>query len=97
MSFSALKRKLQVGVKLKLVRHDWARPGGKLNIGDVREIAVVQSNAIAFATSSSESGLSWLYWSSAASIRVDELGFDVDLNRGSKEPFLQIMRYEFFP
>jgi len=92
MSFAALKRKLQVGFRLKLVRHDWLRPGGKLNIGEVREIAVVQANAIAFATPTSDSGLSWLYWTSASSIRIDELGFDVALVQGN---FSEVMRYEF--
>jgi hypothetical protein len=93
MSFAELKRRLRVGVKLKLVRHDWARPGGKLNVGDVREIAQVQSNAIAFATPLSDSGLSWLYWGKADQYRIDECGFDVALN--PNKGFEQIIRYEF--
>ena len=86
-SFAELKRKLKVGDKLRLARHDWA--GRKLQVGDVREISRVQSNGIALRTGESES---WLYWGKAADYRFDATGFEVALIPGS---FSQLIRYEF--
>jgi hypothetical protein len=59
MSLASLKHKIEVGTKLKLVRHDWLKPlvvNGNLGqsvmkpnlaIGDVRMVIVKQGNAIA--------------------------------------------------
>jgi hypothetical protein len=62
-SFADVKRRLQVGTKLKMVRNDWY-PSGKL-INLVREIEKVQTNAIMFA------GGSWLYFPPATEVIIE--------------------------
>lgn len=95
MSLAALKRRLKMGVKLRLAHHDWATqgPNAKLKVGDVREVAIVQSNAVAFATPATDSGVSWLHWPKANEVRIDDKGFDIHLD-GDKL-FEKRMRYEF--
>ena len=87
-TFKDVKDKLQVGTKLKLVRHDWLHPTHiKLQVGMVREIIKKQSNAIQFA------GGSWLYFPKASEIVVDgeKRQFSVVLNIEQA----QFMTYEF--
>lgn len=98
MTFAALKRRLQVGAKIEMVRHDY-QPGGAVpeKLRGVREVARVQSNAVQF------SGGSWLYWPKAAEVRADDKGFDVALmvnndpsnRRIRSADFSVLMRYEF--
>ena len=64
-NFADVKKRLEVGAKLKLIRHDWVKPGGKLEVGAVREIVRRQSNAIQF------EGGSWLYFPKATDVVVD--------------------------
>jgi len=47
-TFADVKRRLVVGAKLKLVRHDWVIPNSPLKIGLVREIQTRQENAMLF-------------------------------------------------
>ena len=63
-NFADVKKRLEVGAKLKLIRHDWVKPGGKLEVGAVREIVRRQSNAIQF------EGGSWLYFPPASDVVV---------------------------
>lgn len=64
-NFADVKKRLEVGVELKLIRHDWVKPGGKLEVGAVRKIVRRQSNAIQF------EGGSWLYFPPASDVVVD--------------------------
>lgn len=63
-SLAELKRTLKPGTIVTMVSNDWY-PHSQL-IGTPREIALVQSNAIAFKTESTVSGKSWLYFDRGA-------------------------------
>ena len=79
-NFADVKKRLEVGAKLKLIRHDWVKPGGKLEVGAVREIVRRQSNAIQF------EGGSWLYFPPASDVVVgpgDQ--FKIALNKDADE------------
>jgi hypothetical protein len=63
-TFADVKRRLQVGTKLKLVRNDWF-PTGK-SINSVREIVARQTKGIKFS-----GGRSWLYFPSAKEVVIE--------------------------
>lgn len=89
-SFAELKRFLQPGVVLTLVRHDWY-PNGPL-INKPRKICKIQSNAIAFEPIPPKTESSWLHWGKSSEYTIDEKGFNVQLTPDDPE---KIMRYEF--
>lgn len=67
-----VKRKMMLGSKWSLER---TRNGQTEDVG-VREIGLVQKNAVAFKSGGSE--LSWLYWPKAKNIVIhDEKSFSV--------------------
>lgn len=82
-TFADIKRALNEGVVLTMVRHDWF-PNGAL-IGKPRKIIKKQSNAIQF------EGGSWLNFPPASDICVNENGFSVLLSVEKA----QFMTYEF--
>ena len=84
-TFADIKKALNVGVELKLVRHDWLKGGMPLKIGAVRKIIKRQSNAIQF------EGGSWLTFPKASDVAIKENGFAVVLSIENA----QFMEYEF--
>lgn len=88
MSLAAIKRRLTLGAKVQMVRHDWypmsVLEGGKLF--GVRSVKQVQGNAVQFSNGS------WLYWPKAGSIRMTPLGFEVKLDDGG---WAALMAYEW--
>lgn len=105
MSLSAIKRRIQVGTSLQIVRHDHAPiifPGDsperiqeKQNrfrqLFEQREVAVVQSNAIAMRMADGEA--SWLHWPKAKFVRTTAEGFEIDLDENGE--FTRVIRYEW--
>jgi hypothetical protein len=105
MSLSAIKRRIQVGTSLQIVRHDHPPiifPGDSperiqentdryQQLVQAREVAIVQSNAIALRMSDGES--SWLRWPKAGCIRATAAGFEIDLKDDGE--FAQVIRYEW--
>ena len=101
MSLAAIKRKITVGTKLQVTRHDW--PALRLH-GEsdehydakraaffaVREVVLVKAGEIGFQTGEC---VSYLSWPKLNAIRETANGFQVDL-RGTGE-FNEIMEYEF--
>lgn len=101
MSLASIKRRITVGSKLQVIRHDW--PMLRLN-GEsaeqyaakhaaffaVREVAIVQTGAVGFKTGER---VSWLSWPKASSIRETPTGFQVDLNDTGN--FDEVMEYEW--
>jgi hypothetical protein len=72
-TFADIKRRLNVGVSLTMVRHDWY-PTNKL-MNNPRKIITRQVNAIEF-----ENG-SWLHFPKANEVRiVSDNAFEVKLN-----------------
>lgn len=76
-SLASIKRSIGVGTKVTLTHHGACGPGDTLPWGQgertlpmTREVAVVQSNAIAFDDPASSDGRSWLYWPRAGEIQV---------------------------
>lgn len=67
-----IKRALEVGATVTMVRHDWY-PQGKL-MGVPRKVIKKQSNGVQF------EGGSWLHWPPASDIAVCEEGFAIVLN-----------------
>ena len=106
MSLAAIKRKIRVGTKLKLVRHDWFAKGGlvvrgnlgttvlkpKIEVGCVRPVTVVHATEIAL---TGEAGTSWLQWPKAYCVRDTPNGFEIDLRCDGT--FAEVMGYEFVP
>ena len=84
MSLAAIKRSLQVGAKVIMVRHDWY-PTGKL-MGVERAVIHVQSNGVQFA------GGSWLYFKAAKEYRATASGFQVCLDGSGT--FDKVMEYQ---
>lgn len=85
-TFADVKRRLQEGAVLKLVRHDWLRPNLPLQLGAVRKIIKRTSNAIQF------EGGSWLNFPPASDVVCDgENQFSVVLSIEKA----QFMTYEF--
>jgi hypothetical protein len=105
MSLSAIKRRIQVGTSLQIVHHDHPpiifagdspeRIEEKRNryqqLFEQREVAVVQSNAIALRMPDGEQ--SWLRWPKAACVRSTSDGFEIDLKDDGE--FAQVIRYEW--
>jgi hypothetical protein len=92
MSLASIKRKLQVGAKIQMVRHDWFNAGQSPQfvpdkIAGVREVVRAQSNAVQF------SGGSWLYFDKASRLRETPTGFEVDLDDNGT--FNRVMQYEW--
>ena len=84
MSLAAIKRSLQVGAKVVMVRHDWY-PTGKL-MGVERAVIHVQTNGVQFA------GGSWLYFDKGAkTYRTTATGFQVCLDGSGT--FDKVMEY----
>lgn len=88
MALAAIKRKMQLGQKIQVVRHDWSSklPASR-NFYEVRSVEHVQGNAIRF------SGGSWLWWPKASEIRETANGFEVCLNQDGS--FREVMVYEY--
>jgi ribosomal protein L14 len=83
-TFADIKRQLNEGAKLKLIRHDWLKPNMPLKIGAVRKIIKRQSNAIQF------EGGSWLTFPKASDVLINEKGFSIVLSVENA----QFMEYE---
>lgn len=101
MSLAAIKRRVQVGSKLQIVRHDWPmlRLHGETDeqykakqdkFFAVREVVAVKGSEVGFQTGER---VSWLSWPKADSIRETSNGFQVDLNGNGL--FASIMEYEY--
>jgi hypothetical protein len=103
MSLAAIKRHIRVGTALQIVRHDHPpvifahetaeaiekKKAAFLRMFEVRRVAVVQSNAIAFHTD--EGKLSWHYWPKASNVRDTANGFEVPLD----DSFTKLIAYEW--
>ena len=101
MSLASIKRRVHVGSKLQVVRHDW--PALRLN-GEtaeqyaakrarffaVREVVSIRGGDVGFKTGDR---VSYLTWPKAGSIRETPNGFQVDLNDNGD--FASIMEYEY--
>jgi hypothetical protein len=85
ITFADIKRRLTVGTKLKLVRHDWLKPDSPLKLGTVRAIIKRQSNAIQF------EGGSWAYFPPSSDVLCTDNGFSIVLSAERA----QFMTYEF--
>lgn len=101
MSLAAIKRRIVVGSKLQVVRHDWPalRLHGETDeqyqakrdaFFGVREVVQVTAGEIGFKTGER---VSYLSWPKATAIRETENGFQVDL-RGDAS-FTHIMEYQY--
>ena len=107
MSLASIKRRIAVGSKLQVVRHDW--PALRLN-GEtaaqyeakqaaffaVREVVSIRGGEVGFKTENPATGLprtSYLAWPKANSVRETAKGFQVDLNGDGK--FTALMEYEY--
>jgi hypothetical protein len=101
MSLAAIKRHLQVGTKLQVVRHDW--PSLRLH-GEtdeqyqakraaffaVREVVSATAGEIGVRTGER---VSYLSWPKALAIRETDKGFQVDLQETGE--FKELMEYEW--
>ena len=86
MSLAELKRRLTVGVTVRLVE----RVNGACD--EIKTVAVVQTNAIAFGPPGCKRGaLSWIWWARGMRVDTTARGF---LLRWSNENFL---RFEWMP
>jgi len=86
MSLAELKRRLTVGVTVRLVE----RPSGACD--EVKTISLVQSNAIAFGPNGSKRGTqSWIYWARGMRVDTTANGFKVIW------PNANFLRYEWMP
>ena len=101
MSLSAIKRRVTLGSKLQVVRHDWPAlrlhgetdeqyQAKRASFFAVREVVRATGAEIGFQTGERVSLLSW---PKASSIRETPNGFQVDL-QGTGE-FREIMEYEY--
>ena len=85
-NFADVKKRFIIGTELKLIRHDWLKPNSPLQLGDIRTIIKVQSNAIQFNTGS------WLHYPKSCDIVTNgENEFSVVLSTQNAE----FMTYEF--
>ena len=80
-TFAQLKRDLQLGVKIKMIKREVNGKEEKANIEE-REVSKVQSNAIAFKTLLPDGsiGNSWLYFPKAS--QVEYIGNTFTFNDG---------------
>lgn len=105
MSLAAIKRRIQVGTMLQVVRHDWPtlRVNGESDAVHeakraaffaVRIVTVVKAGEIGLKTGNGDlSRTSWLSWPKASCVRETANGFQVDL-RGDGQ-FTELMEYEW--
>jgi hypothetical protein len=86
MSLAAIKRRLQLGSKIQMVRHDWG-PGGKPHekVAAVRTVKIVRTTGVMF------EGGSWLYWPKADEVLETKEGFWISL----RDDFKQRIEYEW--
>lgn len=105
MSLAAIKRRIKVGTKLQITRHDWpflrlhneipeAYAAKQAAFFAVREVIAVKAGEIGLKTGEGDNWrTSWLEWPKANSIRETATGFEIDLNR--RGDFAQLMQYEW--
>jgi hypothetical protein len=106
MSLAAIKRRITVGTKLKLVRHDGLCPivvrgnlgntvlPPKIHIGMVRDVCTVHSHEFALLTPIGDRfEQSYVTWPKASRVRATQFGFEIDLNDDGQ--FTKAMGYEF--
>lgn len=80
------------GATVQIIRHDWATSHNpKPGFFDPRKVVKVQSNGVAFESSSSSNG-SWLYFDKASNYRFDGDKVTVDLK--SDGTFDKVMVYK---
>jgi hypothetical protein len=102
MSLASIKRRVKVGSRLQVVRHDWPalRLHGQTDeeytakraaFFAVREVVSVRGGEIGLRTG--EDRTSYLTWPKAGSIRETPKGFQVDLNGAGD--FAAVMEYEY--
>lgn len=84
MSAAAVKRRLVLGTKIQMVKHDWF-PVIPPKLAVVRQVTTVQTNEVQF------SGGSWLYWDKNNKIRETPRGFEYSLEPG----FTKTIQYEW--
>lgn len=72
-TFAQLKRDLKVNVAVKTLANT-IKPDKN---GQTRNIAIVQTNAIAFRDNTHHSGLSWLWWEKAGQYEYEGNTFKV--------------------
>jgi hypothetical protein len=87
LTLTELKRTLTVGTRVTLTHHGNYGPGDTLAWGGgtrtlpfTREVAVQQSNAVAFAEPLANDGKSWLYWPKASDITFNDAAGTFVLN-----------------
>jgi hypothetical protein len=106
VSLTVLKRRIRVGMKLKLVRHDGLRPivvrgnvgdtatEPKIQVGMVRSVCIVHRDEFALLTQLPDhTEPSYITWPKASRVRDTERGFQIDLNDDGT--FTAVMEYEF--
>lgn len=78
-SFAQIKRSIEVGARVTMTHYGEHGPGDTIAWGKnvttlpyAREVAIVKSNAIAFADPQANGGKSWLYWPKAAEVTVHD-------------------------
>ena len=67
-SVAAVKRALVLGARFEVVDVDGE--AGHITAGDVREVSVVQSNAVAWPMAERDGQLCWLYWPKAGEVTL---------------------------
>ena len=101
MSLAAIKRRVTLGSKLQVVRHDWPAlrlhgetdeqyQAKRASFFAVREVVRVTAGEIGLQTGER---VSMLAWPKSNSIRETSNGFQVDLNGDGQ--FRHIMEYEY--
>jgi len=85
MSLAELKRRLAVGVRLRLVE----RPG-QTGLEEMKRVALVQTNAIAFGPPDCKRGdLCWIWWAKGQRVETTHHGFKLLWPNGN------FLRYEW--
>lgn len=67
-SLAAVKRALALGARFQVIDVDGE--ARHIAVGDVREVAVVQSNAVAWPVAERGGELCWLYWPKATEVTL---------------------------
>lgn len=86
MTLAALRRSIKVGTKIELTHARGAGPGeiipwgrGLVELPFTREVAVVQSQTIAFDDERAHDGRSWMWWPRASGVSFgDDGSFTID-------------------
>lgn len=78
-SLAELKKKLDVGVKLKMIYYRYAEGHKYRLVGSVRPISIKQSNSIAIETTNEDGTKknSWLYFGKSGDYKYTDKGFIV--------------------